>query len=162
MTTADGQILARWHGSLENPVCSPLEFLQMVEQEIIEKGLPNISFSYITRHEGGWFSPQRIYLRIKGYGLFFDITAFPEGNSLVVSWWLHRQDPNLIDLFSELPLIGYVLRKTIRAETYYTVDTVEHFQDSIAASVTKVLRNLDEQNGFEYSPDTKPEWEGVW
>lgn len=161
MTRSVEQILARWHGSIENPIRSPLEFLQMVEQELNEKDLPNNSFSYITRQEGGLFSPRRVYLRIKGFGLFFDSSAFIDGNSLVVSWWLHREQPDLIDLLSELPVLGYVLRKTIRAETYYTVDIIEHFQHSVHESIVEVAKRLGEQTN-EYLPDSELEWEGVW
>lgn len=161
MTISDEQILARWHGAIERPVCSPREFLQMVEQEIIDKELPNISFSYITRHEGGWLSPRRIYLRIKGFGLFFDTSAFVDGNSLVVSWWLHREQPGLVDLFSELPVLGHILRKTVRAETYYAVDVIEHFQHSVNNAIIDVFKRLGEPTS-EYLTDSKAEWDGVW
>ncbi|MFN0278666.1 MAG: hypothetical protein ACKVRN_08690 [Pyrinomonadaceae bacterium] len=161
MTTAEGQILARWHGSIENPFCSPLEFLQMVEQEIIEKDFSNISRSYITRREGGWFTSRRVYLRIQGFGLFFDTSATVEGNSLVVSWWLHREQPDMVDLFSELPVLGYFLSKTIRAETYYAVDIIEHFQHSIHESIVEVFKRLGEQNG-EFLPDSQQVWEEIW
>jgi len=164
MAKQGGQILARWQGSLKNAYSSPVEFLEMVQSSILEKGLPNISFSYVTLREGGWFSPQRVYLRISCEKLFFYTSAFVAGNSLIVCWWLHREAPGVADLFLELPGIGYILEKTARAGTYYMVDFVEYFQRSVHESIIQVVDRLSEENGLEYLPDVarQPIWEEIW
>ncbi len=164
MTNIDGQILARWQGSLEDACCTTLMFLEMVQDTILEKELSNISFSYITRREGGWFSPERVYLRIRCKRLYFDTSAFVAGNSLIVSWWLHRDAPGVADLLSELPGVGHILEKTTRAATYYTVDYIEYFQRSVHESIIQSLDNLSEQNELPYLPETEgqPVWEEIW
>lgn len=164
MPNTNGNILARWQTSLENVVCSPLEFYELVEHSLIESELPNLSFSQITRNEGGWFSPRRVYLRIRYQRLYFDVSAFVGGNALIVGWWLQEDAPGVTDLLAEIPGFGFLMEKTTRAATYYKVDFIEHFQRTVHASVLQTVDKLSEANGLSYLPDKTrvPIWEEIW
>ncbi len=144
VATHEGEILARWQASLDGITCSPLEFFDLVKASVEEKELPDISFSCVVRNEGGWFSPRRVYFRIRCHGMFFDVSAFVTGNSLVAGWWLHRDPPGVGDLLAEIPGLGLVLERTSRAATYYAVDLIEHFQRSVHESVLAVVDKLSE------------------
>lgn len=164
MPNSDENILARWQTSFENVVCSPLEFYESVENSLTECELPNLRFSQVTRNEGGWFSPRRVYLRIRYQRLYFDVSAFIAGNSLIVGWWLHENAPRVGDLLSEIPIFSFLMEKTTRAATYYTVDYVEYFERTVHASILRVVDDLSEQNGLAILPAEArvPVWEEIW
>lgn len=164
MSRTDGKLLARWSGKLDGAVVSPLEFYQMVEAELAESELPNISFSYICRREGGLFSTKRIYLRIRYKRLFFDVGAFFVGNALVASWWLHEDFPGVADLFAEIPVIGFFIEHTSRTATYYSIDRIEFIQKSIHQAILNIVDRLSKENNVTVLPvqEREPVWEEIW
>lgn len=164
MAAANGQLLARWTWTIQTDACSPLEFYDMVEQAVSDRELPKIRFSYVIRREGGWFTPNRIYLRIRYRNLFFDVCAFVAGKNLAVSWWLHEDSPDLIDLFAEIPVIGFFIERTLRAATYCSMDTSEFVQKSIHEAVLSVADRLSEEGNLAILPDEErqPIWEEIW
>lgn len=165
MQKTDGNIVARWQATLENAECSPLEFYERVENSLTECELRNLRFSRITRSEGGWFSPGRTYLRIRFCRrLFFDVSAFIVGNAFIVSWWLHEDAPSVADLLAEIPGVGFLLEKTTRAATYYTVDYIEFTERAVHASILRVIDELSEENKLVPLSDEAriPVWEEIW
>ena len=160
----EGCILARWQTALENAACSPLEFFGRVENAIMEQEIPNLSFSQITRRQGNLFSPRRIYLRIRHQKLYFDVSAFVVGRSLIVGWWLHETQPGVAELLAELPGFGAFMERIIGPATYYSVDYIEYFQRAVHDSVLRVVDELSEENGFAVLPeaDRQPIWEEIW
>jgi hypothetical protein len=164
MSERNANILARWQTSLENAVCSPLEFYELVENALREAEIPNLQFSNVVRNEGGWFSSRRIYLRIRYQRLYFDVSAFVVGNFLTISWWLHEDAPGVADLFSEIPMFDFLLRNTTRAETYYQVDYIEHFQHTFHDSVLRIVDELRKENALPIltGEERTPIWEEVW
>lgn len=163
MVSANGNILARWQTSLENVACSPLEFYDRVHRLLSERELPDLQFSYVTRTEGGWFSPRRVYLRIRYQRLYFDVSAFVAGTSLVVGWWLHLDQPGVLDLLAEIPGIGFLIGKTARAATYYQVDFIEFIERTVHDSILRVVDELSEEAGLESLPAEAraPVWEEI-
>jgi hypothetical protein len=164
MTKMSGEILARWQARLDGADCTPLEFFDLVQASVAEKDLPGISFSYVNRREKGWLSARRIYLRIRYRRLFFDVSAFVAGDSLVVGWWLHEDLPGVADLFSELPVIGFIMEKTVRAASYFSVDFTEYLQHAVHESILRVVDELSEENGLILLPDEAriPVREEIW
>lgn len=157
-------ILARWQTIIEANFCSPLEFYQKVENELLESELPDLQFSNITRTEGGWFSPRRTYLRIRFQRLYFDVSAFIGGRFLIVGWWFHLETQGIIDLFSEISILRFVLEKTIRSASYYQVDYLEFFQRSFHDSILRVVDEIRGQHGLPLLPAEAriPVWEEIW
>lgn len=164
MPNQNENILARWQTALATGVCSPLEFFDRVENSLTASGLPELKISRITRSESGWFAPRRIYLRVRYQKLYFDISAFIAGDSLIVGWWLHEDVSGITDLLAELPGFGFLIGKTIRAATYYTVDFIEYFQRALHNSILRVIDELSEENGIMLSPEEnrQPLWEEIW
>lgn len=164
MPNKDGIILARWQTFLETVPCSPLEFYAMVEDLLVDSELPDISFSEVRRNEKGWFSPKRVYLRIRYRQLYFDVSAFVAGNALVIGWWLHQDSPGLSDLLAEIPGIRFFLERTIHHSTYYQVDYVEYFQHHIHALILQAVDELRNENGLPLLLNEVriPIWEDVW
>lgn len=164
MTKTDGQILARWQAKLSAVDCSPLEFFDLVQALVEEKEIPDILFSSVARREGGWLTPNRLYLRIRCGRLFFDVSAFVVGGSLIVGWWLHEDSHGVADLLAEIPIFNFILEKTTRAGSYYTVDFIEFFQRTIHDSILQAVDELSEENGLGILPDEarQPIWEEIW
>jgi len=163
MPNPNENILARWQTALENAACSPLEFYEQVENSLAECELPNLSFSQITRNEGGWFSSRRVYLRIRYQRLYFDVSAFVAGDSLIIGWWLHEDAPGVMDLLAEIPGFGFLMERTTRAATYYTVDFVEYFQRTVHDSILRVVDDLREEHDLTCLPEEArvPVWEEI-
>jgi hypothetical protein len=164
MPSAVGNILARWQTSLNSSTCTPLEFYDRVQRLLTNRELPEIKFSYVTRNEGGWFSPRRVYLRIRCERLYFDVYAFVAGTSLVVGWWLHLDEPGVADLLAEIPGFGFLIEKTARAVTYYQVDFIEFIERAIHDSILRIVDELSEEAGLESLPQEAraPIWEEIW
>ena len=146
MMAADEQLLARWMGKIDGSGTSPLEFYDLLKESICDSEIPNISVTYITRREGGWLSAKRVYLRVRYRKLFFDIGAFVAGHNLVVGWWLHKDMPGLADLLAEIPGLGFLLDRTLRTATYYSVDVMEHFQVVVHQAVLRLMKSIEDQN----------------
>ena len=164
MARTKGQILARWRASLHDVDCTPLEFFALVREGVEASELPGLSFSEITRAEGGLFSPGRIYFRIRCDRLFFDISAFVAGRALAISYWLHEDLPGVRELFSEIPPLGFLIESVIKPATYYKVDLLETFQHAVHDAIIGIFDELSQRNGAPLLPDDlrQPIWEEVW
>jgi len=163
MPKTNGSILARWQTTLEKVGCSPLEFYDRVKNSLLECELPNLLVSQITRNEGGWFSPRRVYLRIRCQRLYFDVSSFVVGNSLIAGWWLHLDSPGVGELLTELPVLGFLMEKTSRAATYYSVDYIEYAQHAVHDSILRVVDELRAENDLTCLPGEAraPVWEEI-
>jgi hypothetical protein len=82
---------------LENFSTSTDEFYQSVEVELLEMQIPELDVTRELFREGGLFSSQREYLRLRRERLIFDVCAAPFGTSFFFSI-----------RFSEIPVILYV------------------------------------------------------
>ncbi len=92
--------LSRWQKPVDNFQTSALDFYTAVEVGLKERELPDIKFSRVKFRESGVGSAERVYLRVKRKGLFFDIGAAPFGTGYFFSWWMARSQPS--------PLLGVV------------------------------------------------------
>ncbi len=164
MAGEDAQILARWNARLMGTTCTPMTFFELVTAAIENRGLSNITVACTLRREGGIFSANRIYLRVRYEDLFFDVSAFVAGSSLIVGYWLHRDHPGIQDLLSEVPILGFAIERWIRPTTYYIVDYISSFQELIHGSILDVVDDLLVANGQDpvEIEARAPIWEAVW
>lgn len=164
MAAGEQQLLARWSGSIRGAACSPLEFYNLVEQEISESGLIGINFSQYTRREGGLLSPRRIYLRVRYERLYFDLCAFLSGRSFVVSYWLHVERFGIADLLEEIPGVEFLIETALRPATYFSIDVLEHFQHEVHNAVLRVIDELSGNDDADSLPPEarQPVWEEIW
>ena len=164
MPNANDNILTRWQTSLTSVACSPLEFYERVENYLAESEIPNLKFSQVTRNEGGWFSPRRIYLRVRYKKLYFDVSAFVAGNVLTVGWWFHEDLSGITDLFAEIPVLSFFMQRTYRADTYFQVDYIEYFQKTFHETILRLVDELREDTGLPCLPPEArvPVQEEIW
>lgn len=93
--------LSHWQKPIDGFQTSALEFYSAVEHGLKERAVPGINFSRVKFKESGVVSGDRIYLRVKRKGLFFDIGAAPFGTGFFISWWMSRARPS--------PIVGTIL-----------------------------------------------------
>lgn len=148
-----GEPISRWTGQILPTSASPLEFYEKIRTLLRETNFPGIECANVTHRERGWLSAKRTYLRVRYNMLFFDICAFPLGDRLIVSWWLHRDPPGIVDLFAEVPGLGFFLKRTVKAKTYMDVDRNEAFQHNVNNAVRQVVDELIEDIGFDFGLD---------
>ncbi|HLY61052.1 MAG TPA: hypothetical protein VKV95_09910 [Terriglobia bacterium] len=86
-------VFSHWHHPIENFSTSAQEFYGCVEAALKAHQLPDVEISRIEWKEGGTFSSQRLYLRVKRGSLVFDICAAPYGADYFFSWWLAEIPP---------------------------------------------------------------------
>src|SRR5438876_12229175 len=81
--TAD--VLSNWYAPVPNFNTSTQEFYAVVEKEIIERKVPDLTISRVEFSEEGLLSAKRQYLRMTRERLVFDICAAPFGTSYFFS-----------------------------------------------------------------------------
>ena len=132
--SADTQVLRHWSHLIDGLEHSSQEFYASVEAALGDRELPNATSSLIEIPEGGFFSADRLYLRIRRGEQLVDICAAPFGRGFFVSWWL-VVPPSWIRL---VPLIGWVIQ-ILSPQTYYSIDTATMFQSVVHSAVQEVI-----------------------
>lgn len=82
----------------------------------------------------------------------------------MVSYWLHIDRYGIIDLLAEIPGIGFLIENAARPATYYTVDSLEHYQREVHEAILHVVDELaDTGGGAALLPEERqPIWERIW
>lgn len=93
--------LSHWQKPIDEVQTSALEFYAAVENGLKERAIPGLRISRVKFKETGVVSAERVYLRVKRKGLFFDIGAAPFGTGYFFSWWMAQPRSH--------PLLGIVL-----------------------------------------------------
>jgi hypothetical protein len=79
------EVSAHWIAFADAFACTPSEFYQALEQEIMNRKVPGLTMSRIEFAEGGLLSDKRVYLRMLRERLVFDICAAPFGTRFFFS-----------------------------------------------------------------------------
>jgi len=141
-------ILSHWHQLFEGFQESPKRIYSLIDEAIDRRKLPNIKSSRITYRETGILSAKRDYLRVRRKEHIFDICAAPFGTGFFVSWWLGETPGFWASLVLRIPLLGPLLVRAFRPETYYRLDTALMFQDSVHSAVLEVIGQATEGKGL--------------
>jgi len=153
ISLANGQkkvtsIFSHWFYMIEGFKISSQDYYGILEAAIKDRQLPNTEISRIKFFEGGIHSAKREYLRVVRYDHVFDICAAPFGNCFFFSWWLGDSVSPLYRIIASIPLIGPILLKLFSPETYYAIDTMLMFQESVHSAVLEVLNTYLKSKGM--------------
>jgi hypothetical protein len=144
-------IFSHWFQMIEGLQFSPSTFYETVEQQVKERGIPNVKIKQVTCSEGGTFSAKRIYLRVKRKEIIFDICGAPFGKGFFVSWWLGEKPRGIIHLIASylayVPFVGIVVSSMFQ-KTYFKIDSMLMFQQSVHAAVTEVVDAIVSEQGL--------------
>ena len=101
---------------------SSKEFYNTVELMIKELQYPNLMIERVNLSEGGFFSPNREYLKIWNNFYQYYVCAAPYGKSFFISWWLKDNNSRFIAFLASIPLIGWLFPKR-KDKTFYQIDS---------------------------------------
>lgn len=152
-------IISHWSTMIEGLEASPMEFFNALETAITKKGMEKVKFSRFTWSEGGIMSAKREYLRVKRKDHAYDICGAPFGNGFFVSTWLGDHESGALGGLFSIPLIGPLLERMFKPQTYYRHDTAGMFQSLTHSAVLEVIDNLTNAKGLRALPEAerKPE-----
>jgi len=167
------EILSHWHKLFEDFQESPQRIYGLLEEAIDKRKIPDVKVSRIVYPEGAVLSDRREYLRVQRKQHTFDICAAPFGTGFFISWWLGRGkrlswllivllaillSPLLLVLIPVLLFAPYLLIPILipvaivvwlfRRVTYYRIDTILMFQDSVHSAVMEVIDQVTEGKGI--------------
>ena len=152
-------IISHWSTMIEGLEASPMEFFEAVEKAITNKQMENIKFWRSTWSEGGIMSAKREYLRVRRKDLAYDICGAPFGNGFFVSTWLGDHELGLVAKLFSIPILGPMLERMFKPQTYYRYDTAGMFQSLVHSAVLEVIDTMTNAKGLRALPETerKPE-----
>lgn len=132
-------ILSHWYNLVEGLQDSTQRFYTSLEQAINSRQIEKLDLSRVDYREGGILSDKREYFRVRRRDHIFDICAAPFGNGFFVSWWLGESLGPFWNLILKIPILGGLLLKMFRSETYYRFDTALMFQSSVHSAVLEII-----------------------
>jgi len=127
-------------------------FYSELNEAILSYEHPGVVCGVGPLGEGGWFSAQREYMRIKKGRYHYYVCAAPFGRSFFISWWLEEQDTFLIAFIASIPFIGRWLAGKTRAKTFFEMDSELMFTESIQFHIKAAVAKLMAEHGFR-NPD---------
>ena len=145
---------AKWHHHFDNLQMSSNDFYSSLEEIIIQKELPKVKISRVTLAEAGLLSADREYLRVQRYQYVFDICAAPFGKEFFISWWLGENTNYFGRILSTIPLIDKLLGKSSKERTYYQIDSLTMFKESIHAIILQLVDSIAEGKGLRRLSET--------
>jgi hypothetical protein len=140
-------VLSHWFNLIEGLQHSPNQFYTSVEESLTRRKLADVDIERVLHHEGGIFSAEREYLRVKRNEHIFDICAAPYGNGFFVSWWL-GESSGFREFLLMIPFVGPLLVRIFKPDTYYRVDTTLMFQESVHTAVLEVIDDVTQAQGI--------------
>lgn len=112
----DYEILSRWGHLYPGVQLSGQEMYARVEEKLKTRAIPGAEISKVQWTEGGVFSAQRDYLRVKRWGHAVDVCAAPFGTGFFFSSWLTEPLPRL----GFLALVGLTVAFTVLTGLFFT------------------------------------------
>ncbi len=141
------EVISHWSHNFQSFTLSADEFYTAAQDIIASHKMPNTKIVRVVHKEGGLFSSNREYLRIKHANLVFDVCAAPFGKDFFISWWLYETEGTATNLLKGTK-IGSFLKSRETSKTFYQVDREEMFRscvhECILAAIIKVTEGKAE------------------
>lgn len=138
---------------------STQDFYSSLEKVLESRNDFDVVFSRVNLSESGLFSPNREYLRITRRGLSVDICAAPFSKGFFISSWMGEKGSFIIDLLSEIPILGpFIARTKIRNKTYFQADTEAMFKMFVQQAIQDVVHEIKATKGerINLHPEVQP------
>lgn len=145
------ELHSHWSQLLSGFKFSTQEFYKLLEEEMRNHEVQNVTFEKVNLKTGSIFSSERLYLRIKWQDFKYDLCFAPFGDGCFVSWWLIFETSEFEVLLSKIPFIGGWLRHAFYRPTYYKIDTASMFMTYSHHSVLSVVDAITKETGIRLS-----------
>lgn len=139
---------SHWNTLIDNFKFSSKEFYSLLVTELKAHGIQNMKFHEVKLREGGWFTPKRIYLRVRWKDVEYYICASPFAHGFYISWWLFARKTFFQKVVSRVPFIGGFLERKFYPATFHTVDTSSMFMTYAQNSVLKIIDEITKEQGI--------------
>lgn len=125
------RLLSYWNHLFDAPLCPPREFYSEVDENLVNRNVPDLERGAFLMRERNALSKKRLYLQMRRERLVFEICAAPFGNGYfvssrlfdrrkVASWWdyvifwgfmfaVYQYLVAQTDVFIAIVLIGFLL-----------------------------------------------------
>jgi len=127
---------------------TPTQFYESLERAIETRQVPGAKITRVMYSEGGILTAKREYFRVRRKDLIFDICAAPFGNGYFVSWWLGESFGFFWNIIISIPLLGAVMLRLFKPQTYYRLDTALMFQSLVHSAVIEVVDDITKTHGL--------------
>lgn len=138
---------SNWNTLINGFNYSTKEFYELLSKELKSHDIKGIRTHNVFLPEGGIFSSNRLYLRVRWKEYQYDICAAPFGEGFFVSWWLLYKNSFGKMLVNRIPFIGRWLVSRFYRITYYKQDTGSMFMSYAQTSVLKVIDDITKEKG---------------
>jgi hypothetical protein len=120
---------------------SAQEFYKIVEKILDDRAFPDVDTEIKQLNMGGFFSPQRDYLVIRGGDLEFYICAAPFGKNFFISYFLKTKEMGSVEAFFTR-LFG-----SSTSKSFYEIDSQAMFQAGAKSAIMKAIQQVTESRG---------------
>jgi hypothetical protein len=144
------QLHSSWHRNIRGLKQSPQEFYKLAKAAVVERQLPDVTFTLVDHKEGGFFSGSRTYMRIQRGDLYFDVCAAPFADGTFFSWRLLSQGKFLDSaLFKD----GSVMKGLFKPDTFYKLDTTLMYESIVHEALMGAVDALIQENSLPPIPE---------
>lgn len=148
---------SHWSHLISSFKFSTKEFYNLLEQEMTNHEIKDLSFEEISLKTGNIFSSKRIYFRVRWLEYYYDICFAPFGDGCFVSWWLYFETSDGELLVERIPFVGRALQRAFYKKTCYQIDTASMFMTYAHQSVLSVIEEITKETGSRIAEvDKKP------
>ena len=137
------EVISHWSHYFQSFSLSADEFYKTAEKIISAHNMPNTKVERTTHKEGGMFSSNREYLRIKHGNLVFDVCAAPFGTDFFISWWLYETEGTATSLLKNTK-VGSFLKARETARTFFQADEEAMFRSCVHECILEAVAKVTE------------------
>ena len=133
-----------WLHYFENLQFSAQDFYKAVQDSLTNHEIPDISFDRKKLSQGGLLSANREYLYVSRKEFAFYVCAAQFGKDFFVSYWFVLKEGGIgSKLMDRVP----ILKQMKDARSFYQIDSVSMFRESVHGSVVEVIDNITKGKG---------------
>lgn len=136
-------VISHWSHFFQSFTLSSDDFYKTAEQIIKAHQMPNTEVKRVQHKEGGMFSSNREYLRIKHGNLVFDVCAAPFGTDFFISWWLYETEGTATNLLKNTK-IGSFLKAREQSRTFFQADEESMFRSCVHECILEAVEKVTE------------------
>ncbi|MCB0699308.1 MAG: hypothetical protein H6551_02980 [Chitinophagales bacterium] len=141
-------VKSRWMYMFDGLKFSTEDFYTSVQELIQSKEMSRVAIEKVKFDQTNIYASDQLYLRIAREESMFLICAAPFGTGFFVSWWFGEPIDWAKEIVLILPIIGYLLRKTIYTKTFYRIDVDDMFSEMVKHCVKEAIENMIEGKGI--------------
>jgi hypothetical protein len=137
------EVISHWSHFFQSFTISAKDFYTVAEKIIASHNMPHTEVKRVEHKEGGIFSSNREYLRIKHGKLVFDVCAAPFGTDFFISWWLYETEGTATSLLKNTAVGGF-LKAREKARTFYQADEEAMFRSCVHECILEAVAAVTE------------------